>query len=1094
VSRLAPTDMTTPEPTTPLTLSPTPGTARRRGRRPARPRVRFEDKLVLFQWMLSLFEVDSFQKLADLLKQASLGFNEDNVSYYCQALQARIFEREHLSADLLLRYDQNIVRHWKQITEKRNRKGHILYPKYFQYLALLFTEIYLDRFFSDPSSLLADLNAQAEVLNADRARGDRVKPYNPEDLNKVALWCATGSGKTLLMHINILQYRHYLRLHGQEKSLNMTILLTPNEGLSRQHLAEFGLSGIKAELFAKEGGRLFGGRDVEIIDIHKLKEETGPKTVAVESFEGNNLVLVDEGHSGASSTDLGHWMTMRRSLCAHGFSFEYSATFGQAVGKHRQENLEQLYAKCIILDYSYKFFYRDGYGKEYRILNLADDSDEAIRLRYLTASLLAFYQQQKLYADRKHELRPFLLERPLWVFVGHSVNAVSKESGRDVSDVLDILLFLSYFVRHREQVEEYLGQLLQGRSGILDRHGTDTFSNVFTYLYSLNTSPQDLYNDVLKVLFNASSAGSIHIENLKGTGGEIAVRVGDNEPFGLIYVGDAPKLCKLCEDHTELVVQSQEFSGSLFHSLNEGDSTIKVLIGSRKFTEGWNSWRVSTMGLMNVGRKKGVEIIQLFGRGVRLKGHNLTLKRSSQVPGLKAPRHTELLETLNIFGIRANYMKQFKEYLEEEGLPTEDQRDEIILPVIKNLGTKRLKMIRLPKELDFKRDGPKPTLGLSDNGANRCRVFLDWYPKVQAMASKRIRQPLELAKKNEASFSRKHTAFMNLEEIFFELQRYKNEKTWFNLNLRMESLKVLLEDPSWYQLYIPAEELEFTDFDRIRRWQEIATTLLKKYCDRYYKLCRQEWESKHLEYIELSEDDPNFIEQYRFLVEQSRQDIVEKLLELKGYIEQGHLRELEFQGLSVITFSNHLYEPLVYVTGGLVEVRPVVLQNEGERDFVLDLRKFCNAKREFFEGKELYLLRNMSRGRGIGFFEAGNFHPDFIMWLVNGDKQHIAFIDPKGLRNLEGPNDPKIAFYKTVKRLKEQPQLADPHVILSSFIIASTPYNIIKWWGLTKSELEERNVLFQRDNRDTYISNLLGKLTSPQPAFARMEISPLKPM
>ncbi len=61
-------------------------------------------------------------------------------------------------------------------------------------------------------------------------------------------------------------------------------------GLSRQHLAEFELSGIQAELFMKEGRSLFAGRSVEIIDIHKLREESGEKTIAVEAFEGNNLV------------------------------------------------------------------------------------------------------------------------------------------------------------------------------------------------------------------------------------------------------------------------------------------------------------------------------------------------------------------------------------------------------------------------------------------------------------------------------------------------------------------------------------------------------------------------------------------------------------------------------------------------------------------------------------------------------------------------------------------------------------------------------------------------------------------------------------
>ena len=58
----------------------------------------------------------------------------------------------------------------------------------------------------------------------------------------------------------------------------------------------------------------------------------GDKTVAVEAFEGNNLVLVDEGHRG-TGTAAGAWMTRRETLVFGGFAFEYSATFGQAVAK-----------------------------------------------------------------------------------------------------------------------------------------------------------------------------------------------------------------------------------------------------------------------------------------------------------------------------------------------------------------------------------------------------------------------------------------------------------------------------------------------------------------------------------------------------------------------------------------------------------------------------------------------------------------------------------------------------------------------------------------------------------------------------------------
>lgn len=108
-----------------------------------------------------------------------------------------------------------------------------------------------------------------------------------------------------------------------------------------------------------------------------------------------------------------------------------------------------------------------------------------------------------------------------------------------------------------------------------------------------------------------------------------------------------------------------------------------MLIGSRKFTEGWNSWRVSTMGLINFAKGEGSQAIQLFGRGVRLKGYNGCLKRSRKLDtNVTHPEHIELLETLTIFGVKAQYMEDFKTYLEQEGAPTNETVHEYRLPVI----------------------------------------------------------------------------------------------------------------------------------------------------------------------------------------------------------------------------------------------------------------------------------------------------------------------------------------------------------------------------------------------------------------------------
>lgn len=1043
--------------------------------------LKFDKRLVLNQWLLSLFEVDCIDEFYGIMRDANEGYDENNVSRFYHRITERLFERNELNNDLLLSYDENIFRHTQAIVGKREPS---VSWKYFQYLSLLLTEIYLDRYFSDLPALLESLNRHVSIFNTDKPVRDQVQAYKLSDLNKLAFWNATGSGKTLLMHVNILQYRHYLEKHGRHKELNRIILLTPNEGLSVQHLAEFAQSGMKAELFDKSAaGQISLQAPVEIIDIHKLKDEMGEKTVAVDSFEGDNLVLVDEGHRGASGKD---WMEKRNKLSANGFSFEYSATFGQAVAGNT--GLSEEYARCIIFDYSYKYFHGDDYGKHYSILNLADDTNETVRQRYLTACLLAFYQQQRLYADKEQAFAPYLLESPLWVFVGGSVNAVRSERGRKVSDVVDILLFLKEFVKNRTESIATLKRLIEESAGLLDDKGQDIFRKAFDYLHTTKPAPEELYRSILATLFNCPVDGAeLHLENLKGIGGEIGLKMGDNDCFGVINVGDDSALLKLCEEQGFSVTQ-RDFATSLFQQLNDRNSTVNILIGSKKFMEGWSCWRVSTMGLMNVGKSEGSEIIQLFGRGVRLKGKGFSLKRSSRADYEQyAPKFIRVMETLNIFGVRANYMQAFKQYLEEEGLPTGNEDiEDFFLPVYRNISGKTLKVVRVKKGMNYKKNAPRPLLdGVAAKG---CRVVLDWYPKIQAMNSGDKKAPLTVLEKKHHPLTPANIAFMDMDALWFELQRFKNERSWYNLTLKQEAIPALLANDAWYNLYIPQEELLFTgshDFKRIRSWQEIAAALLKKYCEAFFADQQSKWESNHSEYVDLPEDelglaiDKDGNPGYRFTIDKNEHmAVLEKLKELKEAVISKKLLGLEAkQGvLTSFNFNRHIYAPLIHIAGTSgIQVAPVPL-NDGERDFVLHLRDFFNTNQPFFEGKELYLLRNQSKGKGIGLYTEGStFYPDFILWLVVGDIQYVTFVDPKGIRNLNGINDTKIQFYKGIKGIEDK--LGDKQIVLNSFIVSSTPYKDGGWWdgNWSMAEFEANNVFFQKDD-PKYIGKLLEKV------------------
>jgi len=496
----------------------------------------------------------------------------------------------------------------------------------------------------------------------------------------------------------------------------------------------------------------------------------------------------------------------------------------------------------------------------------------------------------------------------------------------------------------------------------------------------------------------------------------------------------------------------------------------------------------------------------LFGRGVRLKGYDLSLKRSAktQLPEeLTRPKHIGVLETLSIFGIRADYMAEFRKFLEEEGLSTNDEQNEFLLPVIKNLGTQRLKIIRLKKTINgvstefgdaFRKLGPVPTLAKPDPVNDKSteylqknQVVLNWYPKIQAMKSRGVVGGDAEAVRNQTHLTAKHIAFLDLDRLHFELERFKAERGWYNLNLKRDGLEALLLDQSWYQLLIPPEELAFDSFDKVLLWQEIALSLLKKYTERYYTFRKREWELPHLEYQDLAEDDPNFPlgkeedgdGYYRILIQKSQEEIAAKLEELKALIIKGDLKPWEFRSLKAIWFGRHLYEPLLYMDTKIVEISPVPL-NKGERLFVEDIKSFHDGAAGFFTDKELYLLRNLSKGRGVGFFEAGNFHPDFILWLLVGGQQHVIFVDPKGIRNL-GPTDPKIQFHATIKEIEQR--LADASVHLHSFIVSNTPSpTMTMLWGMDKPAMAARNILFQEEDKDTYVRTMLEGVTAPEVA------------
>lgn len=1008
---------------------------------------RLSKQLALFEFLLNRFGFKNFKELQQpySLKEFD-SHTADNSLFYLNLASAVQF-----STDDLKQYDSNLIAHLQKINNGRQTAIRL---KYYQYFSLLFTEYYLHRFFSNKFDLKDGLNAF--LASSAKPEIRVLKPFSEEELNKLAYWNATGSGKTFILHLNLLQYQHYAKASGTlYKNL---ILLTPGEDLSEQHLAELEASGIPANLYWEDKE----SATVKVIDIHKIREfSTGQGvTIPLSEFDRNNAIFVDEGHKGNKSEDSA-WRDIRSTMSNEGFAFEYSATFGQL----SDEGLLTEYAKSILFDYSYGHFYEDGYGKDYWIHNLTDstllDNNEDKKRQYLLQNLLLFVQQKIYYTKHRDELLPFEIESPLLIFVGSSVEprpksgSLSKtqetENQEVISDVKLVLDFLKDFLESREKYLRWI-QLLKGHS-----HEALFIEDYYSKLDNLFTEigePEGIYEFCLKTVFNHTTGGELELYTLSKAEGEIALKIKSSDHyFALIYIGDTSPFKVKTEAEYEFKRDTQ--SGSLFKTLSDRNSNpINILIGAKKFIEGWNNYRVSSIGLINFGRSKGSQIIQLFGRGVRLKGKEGSLKRSKGLPG--APENIHLVECLNIFGLRADYMKQFKDDLEREGIKTLKKFFTFNIHVTHDL--RKLKLLTLEKDTSI------PTFEEAEI------VKIDIDPSIKVWLDISTKKFVAVAGQQEVSQSVKTTTFkipfplLNLvawDWVYTELLLYKKRMASPkipNLSIARHDLKGLLKNIN-YRI-IADSTLKIETINDVDRLNKLVFQILKQYLELYYKRLLRNYDGNHLRIESLTENNSNIKNaQWQFEVIttdvngnelQGINSILRKIEELSDATSNypGKLKGNAF--ILEEWLDAHIYQPLLkdgehqpLSAGGanMIEtIKPAGL-NEGEFTFVADMRNFISSQSSRFPDLDFFLLRNMSRGHGFGFyFLSGGFYPDFMFWMKNKEtgKQHLAFIDPHGLRNEQLKWDsPKINLHKIIKELEKK--LGNDNFVLDSFILQPPP-------------------------------------------------------
>ena len=985
-------------------------------------------------------------------------------------------ERDSAIEAALPTYDTNIKRHLAAINNKRTQP---IVLRYFQYLALLYAEIFLDWKFNRPGEFLHQLNVFVQTRNDARAPGDAMHAcFEAEDLEKLAFWMATGAGKTLIMHINYHQYLHYCK-----EALDHIVLITPNEGLSEQHLRELTNSDIRCERFNVEGNRLARTYNaMQVIEITKLVDEKRGSgvSVPVEAFEGNNLIFVDEGHKGSGGET---WRDSREKIAETGFTFEYSATFGQALAAANNADLVDEYGKVIAFDYSYRYFYGDGYGKNFRILNVHHD-EETQTETLLLGNLLSFYEQRFYFKQNTDAVRTYGLDSPLWAFVGSKVDAVYRENYRDRSDILNVIRFLHRFLKNEgDWVIRTIEKILNGNSGLSDENNTDVFYNRLNYLKEPGEKPTQIYAGILNEVFHTETSGALHLCDIRNAQGEIGLKTtSGSDYFGLIYIGDTSKFKKLvAADNEGIAIEPEDvFVESLFRDINSPDSPISILIGAKKFIEGWDSWRVTAMGLLNIGRQEGSRIIQLFGRGVRLRGKDMTLKRSAALDG-EHPHNLSLLETLNIFAVRANFMAQFQDYLKREGVLREEQEQVQLTIPIKHSTDHLANRLYVPTVVSYNQAAEGQCVFLKAISAafvthSTQRVDVIGSSSQEGIQSERAEASLQ------TNIPETSLELVDWEKIHLRLLEDKQDKGFHNLIFDTEILKQILSpNEGLYKLSVMVEsEVNPTSLAELESLEELVLTLLRKYISKFYRIIQKRWNDERVQLRQLDENDANFTD---WSVYVPRSEAHELEPQIQHLIESGEIYGPNLTDLPNVYNDRHLYQPLLTIsnTNGLWNTTPPALE-ESEQHFVGDLCHYvCRQREELLTKKEVFFLRNQSRGKGIGFYQNEGFYPDFILWITEGVKQRIVFIEPHGMLHeaIHEDND-IINLFQRLRNLAYQ-RFRGKHVDMDAFIISRTSLTDLRlrYPSMDRKQFEAWHILFRDPTDLTYLSPIFQE-TPPE--------------
>ena len=797
-------------------------------------------------------------------------------------------------------------------------------------------------------------------------------------VNRLAIWMATGSGKTLVM-IKLLEILCKL-MKEKEIPEKDVLIMAPREDLLNQiqnHIVEFNKSSVSRG-FRINLKSLSEYETTKMISLSSFVNEFNifyyksdlisdeQKTIQIDfkNYEnnGNWYVILDEAHKGdkEDSKRQSYYSIFARN----GFLFNFSAVF-----------VELIDIITTAFNFNLEKFITKGFGKHisiqtHEVTAFKDDfsSEEKQKIVLKSLLLLTYIKKQKRKLD---SIKNRTYHEPLLVTLVNSVNLTELKEESDLKLFFNELEKIAKGNVKAIVFKSVLDEMIQEFNEKLSLFYEDDGYNI-----DINEIKKITVKDILKEIFNSDTHGEIEVKVIPGTKKEAIFKLKTTEKyFAMIKIGEAITWVKQNLKGYEIVETFDD--RSVFERLDEKNE-ISILMGSRAFYEGWDSNRPNIILFINIGVGNEAKrfVTQSIGRGVRIeplphkRRRLLKLYNAEEDDGLFEKLHNFIneLETVFVFGTKKSVIEQIIGELKE------DKKHEKILDIIKNEHIVDPLLIQCFKEAENKlfNDIDPQKFIITENQYNNLKLYLEQVDDKILIARHDITpDTLEFFDK---SFKKSN--------IYFKIDESPNIEFNSLLNNVVKHFNI--------------RPFDFDKFkkidDEIKHYKMITVSLkneveVKELTKKIKSI--QKYKDSSKEEAELT----NLFKSGKI----SLSEFTEKIKESAKMT-----REESFKDLRIKNVANHFYIPMITSVNEKLDYIKHIITNPSELEFLQELDNYEQTGKIHVDSWTFSRIDEHTDDIHIPYYDPRinhlrKFKPDFIFWLKKDNQYKLVFVDPKGI-------------------------------------------------------------------------------------------------